>query len=263
MRGNKGRFTNGITYEETFGVEKAEEIKSDRRQRWQGNKINLGRKQSPEEIQKRNEGRLRRIALHGYTEAELKRNEELAKVNIGRKHNPERRKIESLAHIGVKVRLTPEGKERKRQSLLGNQFAKNRTAPCSEETKQKIGRANATNMKVKWQEDSYVAMQMKARNCSPNKPEQKLTALIDSNQLPFSYVGDGQFILGGKCPDFLGTGGRKQLIELFGTYWHGILDIGYRVEYFRQYGYSTLIIWEDELNDETRVLQKIRRFSIG
>ena len=228
-----------------------------------GNKVNLGRKQSPEEIQKRLESRLRRIADNGYTEAELNKGKKISQSKTGYHWTDEQKRILSESHIGTKIKLTPEGRERKRQLMIGNRFQQNRTAPCSEETKQKIGEANAIKMKAKWQEDSYVALQMKARKCSTNKPEQKLTALIDSNQLPFRYVGDGQFILGGKCPDFLDTNGKKQIIELFGTYWHGVLDIGRRVEYFRQYGYSTLIIWEDELGDEDKVIKKIKKFTIG
>ena len=223
----------------------------------------LGKEQTSEAIRNRAESRARRIIETGYTEAELNKGGKISIAKMGHSVSEETKAKMSQVHIGVKVRLTLEGKERKRQSLLGNQFAKNRTAPCSEETKQKIGSANAIKMKEKWQEDSYVALQMKARNCSPNKPEQKLTALINTNKLPFKYVGDGQFILGGKCPDFLGTDGKKQLIELFGTYWHGVLDIGKRVEYFRQFGYSTLIIWEDELKDDSQVIKKIKKFTIG
>jgi len=264
MRDSNGRFTKGITYEEIFGIEKVEEVKEKRRQLMLGNKINLGRKQSQCEIEKRKQSQAKRKTEHGYTEAELKRNEELAKVNIGRKHSSERRRISSLAHIGTKIKLTPGGRQKKIDMMLGNtlqQLRKPSSLPRSEETKEKIGTANAINMKAKWREDSYVAMQMEARHCSPNKAEQNLTALIDTNKLPFKFVGDGKFILGGKCPDYLNTNGKKQLIELFGIYWHGILDIGKRVEYFRQYGFSTLIIWEDELKDENKILKKIRRFT--
>lgn len=102
---------------------------------------------------------------------------------------------------------------------------------------------------------------MKAMNIKPNKPEQRLIALIETNRLPFKYVGDGEFILGGKCPDFLNTNGKKQLIELFGTYWHPIFNVAERAEHFRSYGFNTLVIWEDELGDEAKVLKKIKQFT--
>ena len=112
-----------------------------------------------------------------------------------------------------------------------------------------------------WQDPEYVFKQMKARGVKPNKPEHKLIVLIEENNLPYKYVGDGQFILGGKCPDFLNVNGKKQVIELFGTYWHDILDIARRTEHFRQYGFDTLVIWEDELKDRQKVTAKIKRFS--
>lgn len=95
----------------------------------------------------------------------------------------------------------------------------------------------------------------------PTKPERELTELISSNKLPFKYVGNGEFILGGKCPDFLNVNGKKQLIELFGTYWHPIFDVAKRTEHFRQYGFKTLIIWEDELRNNNKVIRKIKSFS--
>lgn len=102
---------------------------------------------------------------------------------------------------------------------------------------------------------------LKGRVKRPTKPEQQLIDWIDKYKLPYKYVGDGQFILGGKCPDFLNINGKKQLIELFGTYWHDIFDVAKRTEHFRQYGFSTLIIWEDELNNPGKVVKKVKAFA--
>lgn len=98
----------------------------------------------------------------------------------------------------------------------------------------------------------------------PNKIESTLIDIMDRNDLPFKYVGDGDFILGGKCPDFLNVNGKKQLIELFGAHWHPIFDIARRKEHFGQYGFQTLIIWEDELKvlPEADIVKRIRKFSL-
>jgi len=220
-----------------------------------------GCKQTPESIQRRLESRKERIALHGYTEAELNKGKKISQSKKGSHWTEEQKKNFSKTRLGGKLKLTPEGRKRKVLAATGNSFASFRKDfSRSEETKRKIGVANAVNMKAKWQDDDYVAMQMKTRHCSPNKTEKRLTELIDANHFPFSYVGDGQFILGGKCPDYIHRGGKKQIIELFGAYWHNILDVGHRVEYFRQYGFSTLIIWEEELKNESKVLKKIKHF---
>lgn len=110
----------------------------------------------------------------------------------------------------------------------------------------------------------YLIKQMGARNIQPNKPESVLIDIIERYGLPFKYVGDGQFILGYKCPDFLNINGKKQLIELFGTYWHSVFDVAARKEHFKQYGFQTLIIWEDELKvlPEADIVKRIRKFSL-
>jgi len=98
--------------------------------------------------------------------------------------------------------------------------------------------------------------------CSkPNRSEQFLIDFFQSHNLPFRYVGDGEFILGGLCPDFLNTNGRKQLIELFGQYWHDVSDVAIRTKHFAQYGFLLLVIWEDKLEDEARLLRKVKTFA--
>ena len=88
----------------------------------------------------------------------------------------------------------------------------------------------------------------------PNKLEKRLIELIDRNRLPFKYVGNWEFMLGGKCPDFMSTDGKKLLIELFGNYWHTVKareTVEERVDHFRKHGFETLILWEKEMDDET------------
>jgi very-short-patch-repair endonuclease len=76
-------------------------------------------------------------------------------------------------------------------------------------------------------------------------------------------VGYWEFILGGKCPDFLRTDGKKQLIELFGNYWHTVKSretADERTAHFKKSGFDTLILWETDLDSEEQVLERIRRF---
>jgi len=71
-------------------------------------------------------------------------------------------------------------------------------------------------------------------------------------------------MVGGKCPDFLSTDGRNLLIELFGNYWHTVKareTVEERVERFRKHGFETLIVWEKEMDDEERIVEKIRQFA--
>lgn len=117
-----------------------------------------------------------------------------------------------------------------------------------------------------WQDPKYADNQIKATmkgNCiKPNKPELKLNDLLQQ-LLPneYKYVGDGEFILAGKCPDFVNINGQKKIIELYGDYWHKGETGKERIELFKQYGYQTLIVWENELEDENLLKEKLLNFN--
>ncbi len=104
---------------------------------------------------------------------------------------------------------------------------------------------------------------------TPNKIEMKLMSIIKKNLLPFKFVGNGDFILGGKCPDFLDTNGKKKVIELFGSYWHSPLfnpkvnwnrTYDVTIKHYRKYGFDCLIIWDYELKRKDNVINKIENF---
>jgi hypothetical protein len=106
----------------------------------------------------------------------------------------------------------------------------------------------------------------------PNKKELLLSSILESlypNE--WKYVGDGQFIIDGLCPDFINCNGKKQIIEFFGEAFHDPLktfkkEIRYRqtekgrIESFAKYGYSTLIVWGRELRDLPALEAKIMSF---
>jgi very-short-patch-repair endonuclease len=99
----------------------------------------------------------------------------------------------------------------------------------------------------------------------PNKKERILINLINKNNLPYKYVGDGKLIIGSKNPDFVHKA-RNKIIELFGDYWHTKKARCYeetengRKDYFKKYHFETLIIWENELKNLNLVLEKIKLF---
>lgn len=102
---------------------------------------------------------------------------------------------------------------------------------------------------------------LKANQVRPNKAEKKLIDILDS-KFPdcWKYVGDGSFWIEGKNPDFVNINGKKQLIELFGDYWHKNLAHQSRIELFRKYGFDTLIIWASELKHPEQVVTKLQKF---
>lgn len=120
----------------------------------------------------------------------------------------------------------------------------------------------STRMKERklWQDESFVAKWHLARKRRPNKKELALEKLLDFN-FPgiWKFTGDGHGTVGTKSPDFMHVYGEK-VIELFGTYWHRAESGQEREEYFSDYGYDCLIVWEDELKREEILIQRIANF---
>lgn len=100
----------------------------------------------------------------------------------------------------------------------------------------------------------------------PNKQELNLQAILNSHfPNEWRFVGDGQLIIGGLCPDFTNINGKKLLIEFFGDYWHSAKMAGSwtrtelgRVMCYNSYGYKCLVIWEHELKDEKVLIEKVK-----
>jgi len=84
----------------------------------------------------------------------------------------------------------------------------------------------------------------------------------------FEYTGTGKIWIEGKCPDWFNVNGKKQVIELFGDYYHSKKMNGREKEqeedsrksHFAKYGYGCLIIWESELEKPYVVAEKIKTF---
>ena len=125
-----------------------------------------------------------------------------------------------------------------------------------------LRKIDSEKLKELWKTSEYVSKQMKARNVIPNKTEIWLQDFL--NRLypnEWKFVGDGQIIINGKCPDFINTNGQKKIIELYGNYWHKGENPQDRINIFKPFGYKTLIIWEKELKNIKELESKIYEFS--
>jgi hypothetical protein len=107
---------------------------------------------------------------------------------------------------------------------------------------------------------------LKALCQKPTRPERQLMKIIEAHNLPYKYVGDGSFIIEGFNPDFINTNGKKHIIEVFGRVWHDTLvchwcrtELG-RIMTYNSYGYKTLVIWDDEMNNEDAIAKSIINF---
>jgi G:T-mismatch repair DNA endonuclease (very short patch repair protein) len=134
----------------------------------------------------------------------------------------------------------------------------------SEERSIKISRS----MKKLYTDEGYLKKLQKGLKTKPNKPEQfiiKILRVVNKNN--FKFVGNFTKWIGGRNPDFLDKNNNK-IIELFGDYWHskeltGLSKLEHeneRKKHFKKYGYDTLIIWEHELKNKNKIINKINEF---
>lgn len=116
--------------------------------------------------------------------------------------------------------------------------------------------------------DKFIKRYVEAHTLSPNKKENLLRQILDEHfPNEWKFVGDGQVWFDGRNPDFININGQKKIIELFGTYWHRDRDNikitqteEWRTNHFAKFGFDTLVIWEDELDNVDVVVGRISKF---
>jgi len=146
--------------------------------------------------------------------------------------------------------------------------------PYSEDWRAKIGdgqrgrkqtieqrRKESKSAKENFKDPEFCKEFWKRFRVKPNKPETLILNILDK-LFPgeWKYTGNYSFWINGKNPDFTCINGKKLLIEHFGTYWHRGKDPEERKKIFSKFGYSTLVIWEEELKNMKEIENKIRKF---
>lgn len=177
--------------------------------------------------------------------------------------NKDKKGVQVAWNKGLKYsggRLTSVGKklsENKERSKKIGLFWKGR--PKSVKSKKKL--------KKRWQNKEFREKQiratLKAMFKRPTGLEQKAIELHAKYNLPFTYCGDGDLIIGGKNPDFYENNGKKICLEYgskrqreaFGTPWQEYERK--RIKHFAKYGWKCLVIWAEELNDNNKLVEKI------
>ena len=126
--------------------------------------------------------------------------------------------------------------------------------------------------KRSWEDPEIVARRFAGLNKKPNKPEQRLIDIFSRHLPQFQYNGDFSLgiTLGGLIPDFVNVNGKKEVIELFGDYFHSPEVIGDRwqgselgkVMLYNSLGFRCLILWESELKElgEDGIAEKVTSF---
>lgn len=189
-----------------------------------------------------------------------------------------------IGHVGWNRGLTKEDHPsiRSMAEKLTGQVGSRLGKKASPETKRRLSEAKrksgikpdttAANIRTRqlWADPEWKAMMLKklrsAFQKKPNTLEQELITLFAENEMPYEFAGDGKIVINGLIPDFINVNGEKKVIELFGEYWHGRQDIKWhqtelgRMMAYNSVGFDCLIIWDKELKDKVKVLQKLKAF---
>lgn len=123
-----------------------------------------------------------------------------------------------------------------------------------------------------WSNEGFLTKVISGRAKRPTEPEAKLIDIATKYFPQFKYNGnfDQGVILNYLIPDFVNVNGKKELIEVFGDYFHSPQGSGGkwhrselgRVMAYNSIGWKCLIIWEHELKQltEEQLVNKISAF---
>jgi len=182
----------------------------------------------------------------------------------GKKHSEEIRRKLSESHKGIQkgIEHPMYGKKHTKESRRKMSEA-HAGVPLSEKHCENMGKAikNAWANKSEEERNQWIKKNRAGQQCSPNKPEKAILSILNllyPNE--WKFVGDGEVVINGKCPDFINVNGQKKIVECFGDYWHKGEDPQDRIDIFKPYGYDTLVIWESELKNKRAVVKKIQEF---
>jgi len=120
--------------------------------------------------------------------------------------------------------------------------------------RQKMGR--------KWKDPEYKERWMRAQLAGlfrrPTGLEQRFTKFITEHDLPFRYCGNGSLLIGFKNPDFVETNGRKICLEIANKFHHPGNYEDRRVNHFAKWGWTCLVIWQEELDKPLELLKRLK-----
>jgi len=104
------------------------------------------------------------------------------------------------------------------------------------------------------------------RNCLKRNPksslEIKFEQIIQKHNLPYKFVGNGEVLIGRKCPDFVNINGEKIAIEVFyrkhkEQFRGGLGDwMQERWKLFNSYGFELIFFDETQVN-ESEILRRL------
>jgi len=250
----------------------------------------FGKHQSKETSQKRWETRRK----NGKDKVSKETRKQMSNSHKNIIHDEEWNKNVSIALKGKSgknkgKKLRPKTDEEKSHQ---SKVMKGKSHPCSEETKKKLSkvfRGRIVSEKTKEKQSlshkkrlekpeelrkslEYLSLTRKSEHIKPTKPELEIKSILDNHNYEYEYTGDLRIWINGKNPDFLNEKSKK-IIEFFGyrhtqkhrkKYLNDTLTNGEheenRINHFEKEGYKCLVLWDQDLSNKERLLEKLSNF---
>lgn len=135
------------------------------------------------------------------------------------------------------------------------------------ENRERAIRTSTERIKRMNRDPNFQKKRIKGLLKRPTSLEGDFITFFQKYNLPFNYCGDGALIIGTWCPDFVGNNGGKSCIEVSNKTMRRKVAkeipeeyARERIDYFAKYGWKCLVLWEEELKNEKKLLQKVQNF---
>jgi len=162
------------------------------------------------------------------------------KPNLGHKHTEEAKRKMSLARKG-KISLNSLARQ-------GRIFSK--------ETRRKMSLAQMGNKNSLGCKPTKETIRKRLIRKTPSSLEKKMIDIIKKLNLPYKFVGNGEFFIERKCPDFINVNGEKIAIEVFYRKHKEEFRKGLenwkkeRSKIFAKYGWKLIFLNEVQVNED-------------
>jgi len=121
--------------------------------------------------------------------------------------------------------------------------------------------------------EKTIKAQLKGLFKRPTRIEQKYIELFKIYNVSLNYCGDGSLVIGFKNPDFVEANGKKLCVEVVNKNEKSVKRKGrkyyswqeyeqQRIEHFEKYGWRCIVLWEDELKEPEKVIEKVKAFML-
>lgn len=101
----------------------------------------------------------------------------------------------------------------------------------------------------------WVETHLRGKQHVQTEPEAFIERWLEGNRPgEWKYVGASKEVsIGGKFPDFININGKKEVIEVFGVYWHSPDEVQEKKDHYKKYGFDCKVIWEFECYDSEEI----------